>query len=60
MAVKLPVSFSESERDQKIFKYAKSKMSFSVFVKELIEKDMEKEKENQIRKPQKKILNLDI
>jgi hypothetical protein len=59
MAVKKkPVSFSSSERDQKILQYAETKMSFSVYVKELIEKDIEKEKE--IKKPQKKILSLDI
>ena len=58
MAIKKPVSFSTSERDQKILQHAESKMSFSVYVKELIEKDMEKEKE--IKKPQKKILSLDI
>ncbi|WP_238886365.1 hypothetical protein [Clostridium sp. YIM B02551] len=58
MAVKLPVSFSSSERDQRILAHAKSKMSFSVYVKELIEKDMENCKDS--KKTQRKVTNFDF
>ena len=58
MAIKKPVSFSTSVREQKILQHAESKMSFSVYVKELIETDMEKEKE--VKKPQKGMLSLDF
>jgi hypothetical protein len=58
MAVKKPVSFSEDERDQKILQFANTKFSFSVYVKELIEKDMESEKDK--KKSSKKNIAFDF
>lgn len=45
--MKKPVSFKNTELDKAIWDYAETKMNFSVYVKELILKDMERYKRDQ-------------
>lgn len=56
MALKIPVSFAENEVH--IYNYIKSKRNYSVYIKDLVEEDMKKNRvEDEITKVNKKIRN---
>lgn len=56
MALKIPVSFAENEVH--IYNYIKSKRNYSVYIKDLVEEDMKKNRfEDEISKVNKKMRN---
>ncbi len=56
MGMKIPISFKENEKE--IYDWIKSKRNFSVYIKDLVEEDMKKNKE--VKPIKRKNFEIDI